>query len=127
MATDPIPDDVQKQLEQFEQMRQQVQVLSQQQSQVEMARREADRTLEELDGVSKGTPLYRASGAIMMRVDDLAKLKADLKEEQETLELRTKTLKTQIDKLEAQLKEMQTQLTPVLQRLQGPGGPGAGS
>jgi chaperonin cofactor prefoldin len=63
----------------------------------------------------------------MMRVDDLAKLKADLKEEQETRELRTKTLKTQIDKLEAQLKEMQTQLTPVLQRLQGPGGPGAGS
>ena len=127
MATDPIPDDVQKQLEQFEQMRQQVQVLSQQQSQVEMAIREADRTLEELDGVSKDTPLYRASGAIMMRVDDLAKLKADLKEEQETLELRTKTLKTQIDKLEAQLKEMQTQLTPVLLRLQGPGGPGAGS
>ena len=127
MATDPIPDDVQKQLEQFEQMRQQVQVLAQQQSQVEMAIREADRTLEELDGVSKGTPLYRASGAIMMRVDDLAKLKADLKEEQETLELRTKTLKTQIDKLEAQLKEMQTQLTPVLQRLQGPGGPGAGA
>ena len=117
MATDPIPDDVQKQLEQFEQMRQQVQVLSQQQSQVEMAIREADRTLEELDGVSKDTPLYRASGAIMMRVDDLAKLKADLKEEQETLELRTKTLKTQIDKLEAQLKEMQTQLTPVLHGL----------
>jgi len=127
MATDPIPDDVQQQLAQFEQLRQQAQVLAQQQSQVELAMREADRTLEELDGIAKDTPLYRASGAIMVRVDDLAKLKSDLKDEQETLELRTKTLKSQIDKLEAQLQEMQTRLTPVMQRLQGPGGPGAGS
>ncbi len=127
MATDPIPDDVQQQLAQFEQLRQQAQALAQQQSQVELAIREADRTLEELDGVAKDTPLYRASGAIMVRVDDLTKLKTDLKEEKETLELRTKTLKSQIDKLNTQLQEMQTRLTPVLQRLQGPGGPGAGS
>ena len=89
--------------------------------------RETERTLEELDEVAADTPLYRASGAIMVRVDDLKKLKSDLKEEQERLELRTKTLKTQIDKLNTQLQEMQTRLTPVLQRLQGPGGPGAGS
>ena len=127
MATDPIPDDVQQQLAQFEQLRQQAQVLAQQQSQVEMAVREAVRTLEELDEVAEDTPLYRASGAIMVRVDDLTKLKTDLKEEKETLELRTKTLKSQIDKLNTQLQEMQTRLTPVLQRLQGPGGPGAGS
>ena len=101
--------------------------LAQQQSQVEMAVRETERTLEELDEIAADTPLYRASGAIMVRVDDLKKLKSDLKEEQERLELRTKTLKTQIDKLNIQLQEMQTRLTPVLQRLQGPGGPGAGS
>ena len=127
MATDAIPDDVQQQLEQFEQLRQQAQALAQQQSQVEMAMRETERTLEELDEVAADTPLYRASGAIMVRVDDLKKLKSDLKEEQERHELRTKTLKTQIDKLNTQLQEMQTRLTPVLQRLQGPGGPGAGS
>jgi len=127
MATDAIPDDVQQQLEQFEQLRQQAQALAQQQSQVEMAVRETERTLEELDEVAADTPLYRASGAIMVRVDDLKKLKSDLKEEQERHELRTKTLKTQIDKLNIQLQEMQTRLTPVLQRLQGPGGPGAGS
>jgi prefoldin beta subunit len=127
MATDAIPDDVQQQLEQFEQLRQQAQALAQQQSQVEMAVRETERTLEELDEVAADTPLYRASGAIMVRVDDLKKLKSDLKEEQERHELRMKTLKTQIDKLNTQLQEMQTRLTPVLQRLQGPGGPGAGS
>jgi prefoldin beta subunit len=127
MATDAIPDDVQQQLEQFEQLRQQAQALAQQQSQVEIAMRETERTLEELDEVAADTPLYRASGAIMVRVDDLKKLKSDLKEEQERHELRTKTLKTQIDKLNTQLQEMQTRLTPVLQRLQGPGGPGAGS
>ena len=127
MATDAIPDDVQQQLEQFEQLRRQAQTLAQQQSQVEMAVRETERTLEELDEVAADTPLYRASGAIMVRVDDLKKLKSDLKEEQERHELRTKTLKTQIDKLNTQLQEMQTRLTPVLQRLQGPGGPGAGS
>ena len=127
MATDAIPDDVQQQLEQFEQLRQQVQALTQQQSQVEMTVHETERTLEELGKVGKDTPLYRASGAIMVRVDDLKKLKSDLKEEQERHELRTKTLKTQIDKLNTQLQEMQTRLTPVLQRLQGPGGPGAGS
>ena len=127
MATDAIPDDVQQQLEQFEQLRQQAQALAQQQSQVEMAMRETERTLEELDEVAADTPLYRTSGAIMVRVDDLKKLKSDLKEEQERHELRTKTLKTQIDKLNTQLQEMQTRLTPVLQRLQGPGGPGAGS
>ena len=127
MATDAIPDDVQQQLEQFEQLRQQAQALAQQQSQVEMAVRETERTLEELDEVAADTPLYRASGAIMVRVDDLKKLKSDLKEEQERPELRMKMLKTQIDKLNTQLQEMQTRLTPVLQRLQGPGGPGAGS
>jgi prefoldin beta subunit len=127
MATDAIPDDVQQQLEQFEQLRQQAQALAQQQSQVEIAVRETERTLEELDEVAADTPLYRASGAIMVRVDDLKKLKSDLKEEQERHELRMKTLKTQIDKLNTQLQEMQTRLTPVLQRLQGPGGPGAGS
>ena len=127
MATDAIPDDVQQQLEQFEQLRQQAQALAQQQSQVEIAVRETERTLEELDEVAADTPLYRASGAIMVRVDDLKKLKSDLKEEQERHELRMKMLKTQIDKLNTQLQEMQTRLTPVLQRLQGPGGPGAGS
>ena len=127
MATDAIPDDVQQQLEQFEQLRQQAQALAQQQSQVEIAVRETERTLEELDEVAADTPLYRASGAIMVRVDDMKKLKSDLKEEQERHELRMKTLKTQIDKLNTQLQEMQTRLTPVLQRLQGPGGPGAGS
>ena len=127
MVTDPLPDDVQQQLEQFEQLRQQVQTLTQQQSQVELAMRETERTPEARGEVGKDTPLYRASGAIMVRVDDLKKLKSDLKEEQETLELRTKTLKSQVDKLNTQLQELQTRLTPVLQRLQGPGGPGAGS
>ena len=127
MVTDPLPDDVQQQLEQFEQLRQQVQALTQQQSQVEMTVHETERTLEELGKVGKDTPLYRASGAIMVRVDDLKKLKSNLKEEQETLELLTKTLKSQVDKLNTPLQELQARLTPVLQRLQGAGGPGAGS
>jgi prefoldin beta subunit len=119
------PENVQEKLNLFQQMQQQVQALSQQASQIDMSIRETERTVEEIKDAGKDTVLYRAIGSIMKKVEDIDKLRKELEEEKETMEIRNKSLKNQIEKINVELVEMQKKLTPVVQSVQETSGKNA--
>ncbi len=119
------PENVQEKLNLFQQMQQQVQSFSQQASQIDMSIRETERTVEEIKDAGKDTVLYRAIGSIMKKVEDIDKLRKELEEEKETMEIRNKSLKNQIEKINVELVEMQKKLTPVVQSVQETSGQNA--
>ena len=119
------PENVQEKLNLFQQMQQQVQALSQQASQIDMSIRETERTVEEIKDSGKDTVLYRAIGSIMKKVEDIDKLRKELEEEKETMEIRNKSLKNQIEKINEELVEMQKKLAPVVQSVQETSGKNA--
>ena len=119
------PENVQEKLNLFQQMQQQVQALSQQASQIDMSIRETERTVEEIKDAGKDTVLYRAIGSIMKKVEDIDKLRKELEEEKETMEIRNKSLKNQIEKINVELVEMQKKLTPVVKSVQETSGQNA--
>ena len=123
--SDITTENVQEKLNLFQQMQQQVQALSQQASQIDMSIRETERTVEEIKDTGKDTVLYRAIGSIMKKVDDIDKLRNELVEEKETMEIRNKSLKNQIEKINGELGEMQKKLAPVIQSVQKASGQNA--
>ena len=119
------PENVQEKLNLFQQMQQQVQACSQQASQIDMSIRETERTVEEIKDAGKDTVLYRAIRTIMKKVEGIDKLRKELEEEKETMEIRNKSLKNQIEKINVELVEMQKKLTPVVQSVQETSGKNA--
>ena len=123
--TEITPENVQEKLNLFQQMQQQVQTLSQQASQIDMSIRETERTIEEIKDSGKDSVLYRAIGSVMKKVEDVEKLRSELTEEKETMEIRNKSLKNQIKTVNKELEGMQKKLTPVLQKVQEESGKNA--
>ena len=116
--TEITPEIVQEKLKLFQQMQQQVQTLSQQASQIDMSIRETERTLEEIKDAGKNSILYRAIGSVMKKVEDIEKLRSELNDEKEIMNIRNKSLKKQIETSNKELEEMQKKLAPVLQKVQ---------
>ena len=116
--TEITPENVQEKLNLFQQMQQQVQTLSQQASQIDMSIRETERTLEEIKDAGKNSILYRAIGSVMKKVEDIEKLRSELNDEKEIMNVRNKRLKKQIETSNKELEEMQKKLAPVLQKVQ---------
>ena len=112
-------ENIQEKINLFRQMQQQAQALTQQTSQIEMSVNEIERTLNEIEDTNDKSTLYRAIGSIMQKVDNVKKLKKELMDEKETLEIRNKSLKGQVENLNVQINEMQSKLTPIVQSLQG--------
>ena len=123
--TEITPENVQEKLNLFQQMQQQVQTLSQQASQIDMSIRETERTLEEIKDSGKDSVLYRAIGSVMKKVEDIEKLRNELSDEKETMEIRNKSLKNQIETINKELEGMQEKLAPVLQKVQEESGKNA--
>lgn len=116
-----LPPQVQNQLAQFQQLQQQLQVLATQRLQLEAKLRETGSTLEELEKVPAETPVYRSTGALLLRVEDRAALKKELEEQKETLEIRVNTVKKQEKSLGERYEQLQAKLSQALER-----GPSAG-
>ena len=81
--------------------------------------------LEEIKDSGKDSVLYRAIGSVMKKVEDVEKLRSELTEEKETMEIRNKSLKNQIETVNKELEGMQKKLTPVLQKVQEESGKNA--
>ena len=111
-------ENIQEKINLFQQMQQQAQALTQQTSQIEMSVNEIERTINEIEDTNDKSTLYRAIGSIMQKVDNVKKLKKELMDEKETLEIRNKSLKGQVENLNVQINEMQSKLTPIVQSLQ---------
>ena len=109
---------VQNQLSQFEQVRQQLQMLTTQRVQVDSQLRELNNALEELNKSSKNTVIYNKVGSLLVKVDNVKELKKDLTEHQETFDVRMKTLERQENQLKERYTELQKDISKAVQELE---------
>jgi prefoldin beta subunit len=115
---------IQQELLQFQQLKEQVQVLASHAGQMEMQLKEAGRAVEELQAVSDDTPVYKSAAGILIRVKDRKELMKELDEKRETMEVRLKSLKGQEEQLKKKLQEMEEDITRKLQVFQARQGTG---
>jgi len=113
-----IPPKIQNQLNQFEQVRQQLQLLANQRIQVESQIRELDNALEELENSSKSSVIYKRVGAIMVKVDNKKELTSSLTEQKETFDVRVKTLERQEKQLKERYSELQKEISKAVQDIE---------
>ncbi len=96
---------LQNQITQLQQVQQQLQTTNTQKVQMQSQQREMQRTVEELDKATGD--VYKTAGALLIKVDDKAALKADLEDSLETLEIRIKGLERQEQSLRERFEVLQ--------------------
>lgn len=116
MAASPpeLPPQVQNQLLKLQELQRQGQMLAAQRQQLDMTARETTKTLEEIGKLEAGATVYRSSGALLMRVKDLAAVKSELDEVKESAEVRLAKVKKEEERLKERLLSLQKELQAVL-------------
>jgi prefoldin beta subunit len=109
---------LQNQLTQFEQARQQLQLLTTQRIQVESQLRELENAIEELDKTKKNQNVYKRVGSLFVKVEDNKKLKDNLSEQKETFDVRLNTLERQEKQLKERYVELQQEISKAVQGLE---------
>ena len=112
---------LENQINQFEQIRTQLQMISNQRVQMASSLKEIETAIEELDKVKKKTPVYRNIGSLLVKVDDIGTLKKDLKEKQDTLDIRVKQLEKQETTLNEKFASLQETIQKAIQDQQQQG------
>jgi prefoldin beta subunit len=92
--------------EDFEKLRQQLQVSTTQKQTLQLQYNETKHTLEEVDKVPEGEKLYELVGQILMSKDK-KEIAESLRDRIQILEIRLKSIDKTIDSLTAQIQEMQ--------------------
>jgi len=112
---------LENQINQFEQIRTQLQMISNQRIQMASSLKEIETAIEELEKVKKKTPVYRNIGSLLVKVDDIDALKTDLKEKQDTLDIRVKQLEKQEKTLTEKFTSLQESIQKAIQEQQPQG------
>lgn len=105
---------LQNQIAQYQQLQNQLQVLATQRVQLEAKLREIEQTLEELNKLSDGTPVYKSIGMLLVRQDDREALKRELEEHKETLTIRVKSLQKQEKALSERYEDLAAKIQAAL-------------
>jgi prefoldin beta subunit len=116
-----ISGDLQNKIAQYQQIQQQLQMISTQRVQISAQLDEISSTLEEVEKLKKGTPVYRFTGSLLIKVTDMDGLKKDLEEGKETSSIKVKSLERQEKQLKERFVSLQNEITQAMQKLQGPG------
>jgi prefoldin beta subunit len=113
-----LPPKIQNQLTQFEQVRQQLQLLTTQRIQIDSQLRELASALEELDKSGKSAVIYKRVGAILVKVDNKKDLTTQMTEQKETFDVRMKTLERQEKQLKERYSELQKEISKAVQEFE---------
>lgn len=105
---------MQNQIAQFQQLQQQLQIITGQRLQLEAKLREIEGTLEELGKAGEDTPIYKSIGTLLVRANNKEEIRKELEEHKETIGIRIKTLQKQEKSLSERYERMQEQLTQAL-------------
>ena len=108
MSTE-LPQEVQGQIAQLQQIQQQAQVIGSQKAQIEALTRENESALKELEKMVDDAVVYKSAGGIMVRSNKADTLK-DLKEQKEQFDMRIKTLDRQSERLQKRFDELQNSI-----------------
>lgn len=120
---DEMSPQLQNKIAQFQQMQQQIQVLSSQKLQLEAQLRDIERAVSELENTSDDAPIYKSVGSLLVRVEDKEALEKELAEKKETLDIRIKALDRQEKHLMEKYQSLQQELSQTIQASrQAPGG-----
>ena len=108
-----IPENIQHQLNQFQQLQQQAQAVTMQIQNVEVQIQES-----ELNKTDENAEVFKQAGNLLIKVD-YAQAVEDMNEKLETLKLRKQTMARQEERVMKKLEEMQTNIQAAMQGLQG--------
>jgi prefoldin beta subunit len=116
MAIDPksLPPQIQNQLGQLQQIQQQLQLVTQQRTQIDLRLKDTERALEELKKTTEKTPIYKSIGSLLIRAPNKQSIKKELTENKETLEIRKKTLEQQEGRFKEKSQELQSKIQNAL-------------
>ena len=109
-----IPENIQEQLNQFQQLQQQAQAVGIQVQNVEIQIQETEKALEELKKTDKTTEVFKQAGTLLIKVEYDDAL-ADMADKLETLELRKQTMTRQEERVMKKLEEMQATIQAAMQ------------
>lgn len=109
-----VPQNIQHQLSQFQQLQQQAQAITMQKQTVEVQIQETQKALEELKKAAEDADVYKSAGNILIKVEKDA-ITTELADKVETLQLREKTIKRQEERVMGKLQEMQASLQDAMQ------------
>ena len=109
-----IPENIQQQLNQFQQLQQQAQAVTMQVQNVEIQIQETKKALDELKKTDENTEVFKQAGTLLIKVD-YADALAEMEDKLETLELRKTTMARQEERVMKKLEEMQTTIQNAMQ------------
>ena len=109
-----IPENVQEQLNQFQQLQQQAQAVTIQVQNVEVQIQETEKALEELKKNDESTEVFKQAGNLLIKVE-YATAMDELEENLETLKLRKQTMTRQEERVMKRLEEMQSSIQSIMQ------------
>ena len=113
-----IPENIQHQLNQFQQLQQQAQAVTMQIQNVEVQIQESETALEELNKTDENAEVFKQAGNLLIKVD-YAQAVEDMNEKLETLKLRKQTMARQEERVMKKLEEMQTNIKAAMKGIQG--------
>ena len=102
-----IPENIQDQLNQFQQLQQQAQAVT-------MQIQETEKALEELKNTDENTEVFKQAGNLLIKVDYKDALE-EAEDKLETLKLRKQTMARQEERVMKKLEEMQTNIQAAMQ------------
>ncbi|KZX12675.1 prefoldin subunit beta [Methanobrevibacter filiformis] len=104
-----VPQNIQHQINQFQQLQQQAQAVTVQKQNVDIQIKETEVAIEELKKTESGAEVFKTAGNILIKVDR-DEINDELTEKLETLQLREKTMARQEERVLKKLQEMQTSI-----------------
>ncbi|UCG70386.1 MAG: prefoldin subunit beta [Thermoplasmata archaeon] len=111
---DEISPQLQNKIAQFQQMQQQIQMLSSQKFQLEAQLRDTERAIEELAKAPAEAPIYKSVGSLMVRAENKESIEKELAEKKETIDIRIKALDRQEKHLVEKYQTLQQELSQAL-------------
>ena len=112
-----IQQNVQEQLNQFQQVQQQAQSIAMQKQTVNLQINEAKKALDELSKTADDQDVYKTAGSLLIKTTK-ADSETELKDNIEMLEIRQKTIEKQEKRVTARLEELQTSLQNAMNQMQ---------
>ncbi len=109
-----IPENIQNQLNQFQQLQQQAQAVTMQVQNVEIQIQETEKALEELKKTDDSTEVFKQAGTLLIKVE-YADALSEMEDKLETLQLRKQTMARQEERVMKKLEEMQATIQTAMQ------------
>ncbi|RBQ22933.1 Prefoldin subunit beta [Candidatus Methanobinarius endosymbioticus] len=109
-----VPQNIQHQLNQLQQLQQQAQTVTVQKKNVDIQIQETESALDELKKTDANTEVFKTAGKLLIKVKH-DEINDELEEKLETLKLREKTMARQEERVMKKLEEMQFSIQEAMQ------------